>query len=80
MRHSTRAWIVLGVGTMTYEALCPMGETLSEGLDSFVDKPHGKLVVGAIGAVTVAHLINVLPERIDPFTKLGNIKERFLNE
>ena len=75
MRTSTKAWGVLIAGTAAYEALCPMGETLSEGLDDFVDRPIGKLVVGAIGAITVAHLINVCPESIDPFTQAGKIKD-----
>lgn len=75
MRPSTKAWGVLITGVAMYEALCPQNETLSEGLDDFVERPIGKLVVGAIGAITVAHLINVCPERIDPFTRAGNIKD-----
>ena len=76
LRPSTKAWAALIAGTALYEALCPVGETLSEGLDDFCDKPIGKVVVGAIGAVTVAHLINVMPERIDPYHQMSLIKER----
>lgn len=80
MRTSTKAWIVLGAGVAAYEAFCPLGETLSEGIDNFVDRPIGKAIVGAIGAITVAHLCNVCPEQIDIYTKLGNLKERVRNE
>lgn len=78
MRTSTKAWAVLLTGTALYEALCPLGETLSEGLDDFVDRPVGKAVIGAIGIITVAHLCNTLPEQVDPFSKLGGFKERIM--
>jgi hypothetical protein len=70
------AWGVLIAGTGAYEALCPQNATLSETLDDFVDRPIGKLVVGTIGAITVAHLINILPHQIDPFSRAGELKDK----
>lgn len=64
-RTSTKAWAVLALGVVTYDLLCPKGETLSEGVDGWLaDKPLA--TIGAIGATTL-HLLNVLPKRIDPF-------------
>lgn len=67
MRPSTKAWGVLGLGVVSYDVLCPPGETLSEGLDNGLEHPIFKfLLIGAIGT-TALHLMNVLPSHLDPF-------------
>lgn len=66
MRPSEKAWVGLAAGILTYDVLCPDGETLSEGVDRALAHPIGRIAtVGAI-AVTGAHLLNVLPTKIDP--------------
>jgi hypothetical protein len=66
IRPSGVAWVGLGAGILLYDALCPPGETLSEAVDSALEHPVGKYAaIGAI-AITGAHLLNVLPNRIDP--------------
>jgi hypothetical protein len=64
-RPSTVAWAALAVEAVAYDLLCPRGETLSEGVDGWLEhKPL--LTVGAIG-ITALHLLNALPKGIDPF-------------
>lgn len=62
MRPSTKAWAVLGAGVVAYDILAPQGETLSEGLDTAVER-HPLITTLAVGAVAL-HLCNALsPER-----------------
>lgn len=68
-RPSTKAWFGLVAGVVAYDLLCPPGETLSEGYDSFIER-HKVLALGAV-AVTGAHLINAIPKNLDPFTAFG---------
>lgn len=60
-----RAWVGLGLLISAYELACPVGETLSEGIDAALER-HRSLTIAAIG-VTALHLLNVLPARVDPF-------------
>lgn len=62
-----RAWAGIGLLIGAYELACPAGETLSEGIDKALEARRA-LTVAAIG-VTAAHLCNVLPASIDPFTQ-----------
>jgi hypothetical protein len=69
MRPSGKAWIGLAAGVAAYDALCPRGETLSEGIDAALERPIGRyLAIGAV-AVTSAHLLNILPNKIDPIQR-----------
>lgn len=63
-----RGWIGLGLGIITFELACPVGETLSEGCDKALEAQR-LLTVGVIG-VTALHLANLIPESIDPFTQV----------
>ena len=63
-----KAWLVLVAGVILYDALCPEGQTLSEGVDHFLEK-HPVATMGAI-AITAAHLSNLIPERYDPIHRL----------
>lgn len=66
MRPSGKAWTAIGAGVLAYDILCPQGETLSEGMDGALERPFGRyLAIGAV-AITGAHLLNALPERLDP--------------
>lgn len=69
-----KAWAAIGAGVMAYELMCPNGETLSEGVDRALEE-HRWLTTAAIG-ITALHLVNALPEKIDPFSRaLKTIKE-----
>ena len=60
-----KAWAGLAVGVLAYEVLAPDGELMSEGVDRALER-HPLITTLAIGA-TALHLLNILPERIDPF-------------
>lgn len=64
-----RGWIALGAGIVAYEVGCPKGELLSEGVDRALEcRPW--LVRAAVGAVAL-HLLNVLPDQIDPIHQIA---------
>ena len=71
MRTAEKAWLAMGAGIIAYEALCPKGELLSEGVDRALDK-HPILTRALIGT-TALHLVNMLPEAIDPFHHAVNL-------
>lgn len=59
-----RAWAALGAAVLAYELAAPEGQLMSEGVDRALEK-HKALTTAAVGAVSL-HLLNVLPQRIDP--------------
>lgn len=69
--NARNAWAGLGLGIVAYEIASPKGELLSEGADRAIEK-HPVLTRLAIGAVAL-HLMNVLPERIDPVHRIATI-------
>lgn len=69
-KASTLAWGTLVAGVVLYDALCPAGETLSEGYDHFLAK-NKLLALGAV-AITAAHLTNLLPAKYDPIHRLAH--------
>lgn len=78
-RPSTVAWGVLAAGVAAYDIMSPPGETLSERMDSWLDSPRSKAMAIGTVAVTAAHLLNILPERVDPFHRLTTIKNTRLD-
>lgn len=63
-----KAWLALAGGVILYDVLCPEGQTLSEGVDHFLEE-HKLLTLGAI-AITAGHLANIIPQKIDPIHRL----------
>lgn len=64
-------WLTLA-GTVTLlEVIAPDGQLLSEGVDRGLER-HPVLVRAAI-LITAAHLLNWLPERLDPFARLPRV-------
>ena len=70
--NARHAWSAIALGVVTYDVLCPKGETLSEGVDRALEK-YPALTTIAIGAVAL-HLLNVLPPEIDPIHRIANLK------
>lgn len=64
---SRNNWLITGVVVAGLEAACPDGETLSEGVDKLLE--HDTLRYAAIAGIgiTAAHLLNLIPEKYDPF-------------
>lgn len=67
-----RAWVGMAAAITVYEIACPKGQTLSEGVDRVMNK-HPLAVPLAIGYVA-AHLCNLLPEKLDLFHAVTQIK------
>jgi len=67
-------WLLLAVAVLYHEIACEDGELLSEEVDRQLVK-HPILTV-VFGAVTVAHLYNLLPNKIDPYHQLANAASR----
>lgn len=64
MRASERAWLTLGIGVAVYELLARDGELLSHQVDRWLEKHP--IITTAVVTVTAAHLLNLLPPRLDP--------------
>ena len=62
-----RNWLITGAVITGLEIACPKGETLSEGVDRALE--HDKFrYAAAVGiGITALHLLNVIPEKYDPF-------------
>lgn len=65
------AWIAIGIGVTAYELACPSGQTLSEGVDRLLER--SKLWAIPIG-YTALHLANCLPERLDLFHQVTELR------
>lgn len=69
-----RTWALIGAVVLAHEIISPPGELLSEGADRALSR-HPILTRAAIG-LTALHLANVLPEPIDPFSRLTKFLKR----
>lgn len=70
-----RAWAALAAGVVIYELAAPDGELMSEGVDRGMER--GSLARTAIYAAigcTALHLVNAIPENIDPFHRLLKLR------
>lgn len=65
MRSSEKAWILLAAVVVVYEIFAGEGELLSHQVDRWLESHP--VITHSIVMVTAAHLLNVLPERIDPW-------------
>ena len=64
--------VLVGVA-LTHELLAQENQLLSHAFDRWLEK-HPWLVRVAV-VVTALHLLNLLPNEIDPFARVGNLKE-----
>ncbi|AOQ28899.1 hypothetical protein SEA_WATERFOUL_37 [Mycobacterium phage Waterfoul] len=74
MRAADRAWIGLAAAVVAYEVGAPRGELLSQGVDRYLMRRPWltRSVVLYLGA----HLLNVIPDRVDPLTRLADVVRR----
>lgn len=80
MRPSEKAWLGLAAGVLAYEVACPSGETLSEGVDGWLEHENRAVRYGThlvIGA-TALHLANIFTrlnlDAVDPYHQLTRLK------
>lgn len=69
--RSWHLWTALAGVVTALEIVAPEGELLSEGVDRGLER-HPLLVRAAI-VITAAHLLNLLPERVDPYARLPRV-------
>jgi hypothetical protein len=74
MRTADQAWLALGAGVVAYEVAAPPGELLSEGVDRYLTRRKWTTRVVVIGLA--AHLLNLIPQRFDPLTRLAQCFRR----
>ncbi|ASR85537.1 hypothetical protein I5G80_gp036 [Mycobacterium phage Krueger] len=70
MRCADKAWLALAAGVVAYEVSAPRGELLSEGVDRYLTRR--KWTTHAVVVGLALHLLNLIPERIDPLTQLAH--------
>ena len=63
MRAGDRAWIALGVGVVAWNFTCSDGETLSECVDSYIERHP--LLTRLLIATVATHLANSLSPKVD---------------
>lgn len=74
MQSRDRAWCALVGGFLAYDLCAREGQTLSEGFDSYIQaRPR---VSRAVVLVFVAHLINLVPDRYDPLSRIYLLLKR----
>lgn len=71
LRPSTKAWLATLAFVGVYDVLSRPGETMSERYADFVDD-HPAVAWGAV-AITAAHLLDILPDQIDPIHNLAKL-------
>jgi hypothetical protein len=64
-----RAWATLGLAVAAYEVTAAPNQLLSEAVDRFLIR-HPVITRAVIG-VTAAHLLNLLPNAVDPIHHLA---------
>lgn len=60
-----RAWALLAVAVIAYEIAAPKDQLLSEAVDRWLVKYPWPTRVAVV--LTAAHLLNLIPNRFDPF-------------
>lgn len=69
MKPGDYAWCAIGLGVIGWDATSPHGELLSEAVDRYLTN-HPYLTRTVIIYLS-AHLLNVIPDRVDPLTRLA---------
>lgn len=72
-----RAWMAIGAFVVAHDVLCGPGEMLSEGVDVALEK-HKAATTLAVAAVAL-HLINRVPESLDPLHQATVLARRWAN-
>ncbi len=68
MRYSTKAWLALGAFIAVIETVAPANDMLSHAVDDWLEHPVGRFIATGVILTTAAHLLNQIPNSVDPFT------------
>lgn len=66
LRQGDWGWLALAAGVLAYELYADEGELLSEAVDRYLIRRP--MLTTAVALITTAHLLNVIPQRYDPYT------------
>lgn len=69
MRHGDWAWSAIAAGVVAYEVAAPDGELLSEAISRY--RVRHPVVVTLAVCYLAAHLLRVIPGRLDPLHQLA---------
>ena len=67
-----QAWAVLVAEIVAYELLAARGQLLSEGVDRALERRPW--LTRAVVVYVAAHLLNLVPPRIDPLHRLATLR------
>ncbi|WP_439956152.1 DUF7427 family protein [Nocardia niwae] len=67
MRAAEAAWCATLAAIVAWECTAPVDELLSDGCDRTTARHP--IVVRAAIIITAAHLLRIIPRRLDPFTQ-----------
>lgn len=66
----TIGWIGLAAYVIAWDLLAP--ETLSAAADRALEHNYMKYVAWGLGGIVTGHVLNVIPDKVDPIQKLAN--------
>lgn len=69
-----QAWTAIACFVLFHELTCQPGQLLSEGVDRGLEKRP--VLVYSFITITVAHLLNQIPLRVDPYSRLFQLIQR----
>ena len=69
------AWAALGASVAAYELLCADDELLTARVQEWRERPLTLAVVTAGIGATALHLLDMLPEAVDPYHYLGKFRQ-----
>lgn len=76
MSYRSKAWIGLAAYIVAVDICAPRGQTLSEAVDDWLLRRHTAAIAWTVVGLTAGHLLNIIPEQIDPihllFSAIGD--------
>lgn len=72
-----RAWGILAAAVVVYEVAATEDELLSSAVDRWLTRRP--ILTHAAVVITAAHLLNLIPQRVDPFYNVAIVSQRQLH-
>ncbi|AQT78337.1 hypothetical protein B1R94_02435 [Mycolicibacterium litorale] len=69
LRQADYGWLTVAAVVLVVEATAEPGELLSEGVDRYLARRPWLTRTAVV--LTAAHLLNLLPARVDPFYRVA---------
>jgi hypothetical protein len=75
-RRGSTGWWAVAAGILVWDLTASEGETLSESFRRGATTKTGKVAVGTVCGLVMAHLFEVLPKRYDPLHGIHVARDR----